>query len=173
MSTRNFTCTISALWQALREIFSAAQMKGCVFHWTQVVLRRINVVGLKTTYEKREAVHALMRKLMAVPFLSGIHIPRAFSGLAERATSMETEAVEVNLAGEDSLGTGRVVRVPADCQDEQRHRRVAPSVEFEGSRPQVLLLCFGTSPTARGRVPAIAGPAGARGNRAGPTQHLC
>ncbi|KAH3699686.1 hypothetical protein DPMN_074646 [Dreissena polymorpha] len=54
-------------------------MKGCVFHWTQTVLRHINEVGLKTTYERREAVHALMRKLMAVPFLPGIHIPRAFS----------------------------------------------------------------------------------------------
>ncbi|KAH3772677.1 hypothetical protein DPMN_174019 [Dreissena polymorpha] len=50
---------------------------------------------------------------------------------------------------------------------------VAPSVEFEGSRPQVRLLCVGTSPAARGRVPASAGPAGARGNRAGPTQRLC
>ncbi|KAH3842415.1 hypothetical protein DPMN_115911 [Dreissena polymorpha] len=54
-------------------------MKGCVFHWTQAMPRRINEVGLKTTYERREAVHALMRKLMAVPFLPGVHIPRAFS----------------------------------------------------------------------------------------------
>ncbi|KAH3837820.1 hypothetical protein DPMN_111221 [Dreissena polymorpha] len=45
---------------------------------THAVLRRINIVGLKTTYERREAVHALMRKLMAVPFLPGTHIPRAF-----------------------------------------------------------------------------------------------
>ncbi|KAH3727989.1 hypothetical protein DPMN_053935 [Dreissena polymorpha] len=37
----------------------------------------------------------------------------------------------------------------------------APAIQFEGSRPQVLLLCV---------VPASASPAGARGNRAGPTQ---
>ncbi|KAH3738046.1 hypothetical protein DPMN_044651 [Dreissena polymorpha] len=50
-------------------------------------------LGINTTYERREAFHALMRKLMSIPFLPGTHIPRAFSRLAERATTMETGAV--------------------------------------------------------------------------------
>ncbi|KAH3871960.1 hypothetical protein DPMN_035175 [Dreissena polymorpha] len=47
-------------------------MKDCVLHWSQAVLRRINEVGLKTTYERRKAVLALMIKLMSIPFLPGI-----------------------------------------------------------------------------------------------------
>ncbi|KAH3715180.1 hypothetical protein DPMN_057886 [Dreissena polymorpha] len=40
-----------------------------------------NEVGLQTTYERRKAVHALMRKLMSIPFLPVIHVPLAFSSV--------------------------------------------------------------------------------------------
>ncbi|KAH3819500.1 hypothetical protein DPMN_121238 [Dreissena polymorpha] len=59
--------------------FPTSQLKGCAFHWSQAVLRRINEVGLKTTYERREAIHDLMSKMMAIPFLPTVQIPRAFN----------------------------------------------------------------------------------------------
>ncbi|KAH3792693.1 hypothetical protein DPMN_146192 [Dreissena polymorpha] len=60
-------------------------MKGCAFHWAQAVLRNVKEVGLQTTYERRESVHGLIRKLLALPFLPGPHIPRAFDCLRDKA----------------------------------------------------------------------------------------
>ncbi|KAH3774036.1 hypothetical protein DPMN_175407 [Dreissena polymorpha] len=60
-------------------------LKGCAFHWAQAVLRKVKDVGLQTTYERREGVHDLIRKLLALPFLPGPHIPRAFDCLLDKA----------------------------------------------------------------------------------------
>ena len=46
-------------------------------------MRKVAEVGLKPTYEKREGVHLLIRKLLALPFLPGAHIHRAFDRLRE------------------------------------------------------------------------------------------
>ncbi|KAH3809077.1 hypothetical protein DPMN_137440 [Dreissena polymorpha] len=58
-------------------MFSQGRNKGCCFHWGQAVLRKVNNLGLKTTYERREGVHQYVRKLMAL----GIHIIPSFRAL--------------------------------------------------------------------------------------------
>ncbi|XP_052768120.1 uncharacterized protein LOC128208610 [Mya arenaria] len=61
-----------SLWQALRSVFPGTQLKGCAFHWCQSVLRHVQHLGLKATYERREGALQLIRKLLALPFLPGL-----------------------------------------------------------------------------------------------------
>ena len=42
---------------ALRDIFPEMQLKGCGLHWTQAILRKVQDLGLKATYESREGAH--------------------------------------------------------------------------------------------------------------------
>ena len=49
---------------ALRDIFPGTQLKGCGFHWAQAILRKVQDVGLKATYERRDGAHMLIRKLV-------------------------------------------------------------------------------------------------------------
>ena len=66
-------------------------MKGCVFHWTQAVMRKVGEVGLKTTYDRRAGAHHVIRKLLALPFLPASDIPRAFEKLLQKVDSSSTE----------------------------------------------------------------------------------
>lgn len=37
----------AALWKALKDRFPGTHIQGCVFHWTQVVLRKAQEHGLQ------------------------------------------------------------------------------------------------------------------------------
>lgn len=74
-------------WQAIREVFQQATVKGCVFHWTQAVWRRVQEYGLVTTYRERQGVYNYVRQLMALPFLPSTHIRDTFNTLKVRANT--------------------------------------------------------------------------------------
>ena len=78
-----FKCLLG-LWQALREVYPTSSLHGCGFHWAQAVQRRVQNVGLQTTYQRREGVHHHIRKLLAIPFLPARDIQRAFQKLKEK-----------------------------------------------------------------------------------------
>ena len=79
---------LSGLWQALRQLFPEAQSKGCVFHWTQAVMRKVGEIGLKTIYMKRQGAHLFIRKPLGIPFLPGHHIRRAFDRLRQKSSDV-------------------------------------------------------------------------------------
>lgn len=60
-----------ATWSAVEEVFPDARVQGCSFHWGQAVMRKVANLCLKTTYEERQGVHRLIRKLFALSFLPG------------------------------------------------------------------------------------------------------
>ncbi|KAH3857387.1 hypothetical protein DPMN_099994 [Dreissena polymorpha] len=70
------------MWNAVRDVFLGKDIKGCCFY-----LRKVNNLGLKTAYERREGVHQYVRKLMALPFLIGTHIFPAFRALKNVAAT--------------------------------------------------------------------------------------
>ncbi|XP_052820018.1 uncharacterized protein LOC128245833 [Mya arenaria] len=91
----------AGLWQALRSVFPGTQLKGCAFHWCQAVLRHVQHLGLKATLKRREGAHQLIRKLLALPFLPGQHIERAFIKLKDRAEGSSNQMKELFTYVED------------------------------------------------------------------------
>lgn len=54
-----------AVWLAMRSVLPNVQLKGCAFHWTQALWRKVQELGLQAAYTSDDGV----RKLMALPFL--------------------------------------------------------------------------------------------------------
>ena len=71
----------------MRRVFPDVTIKGCVFHWTQAVWRRVQDLGLKPAYCQRSSTHNYVRHLLALPFLPAAHIPTSFEELKRRATN--------------------------------------------------------------------------------------
>ena len=69
------------IWQAIRDVFPSAVIRGCVFHWTQRIYRKITTVGLAKAYMERKDTHLYLRKLMCLPFLPHEHVRPAFDAL--------------------------------------------------------------------------------------------
>ena len=79
------TCDFeAALWQGLREEFPWVKIKGCLFHFTQAVYRKICAIpGLKRKYSKDIGTKTFCRKLMALPLLPVGAITPTFDRLTE------------------------------------------------------------------------------------------
>ncbi|XP_033756187.1 uncharacterized protein LOC117338932 [Pecten maximus] len=43
-------------WRAVRSVFPGVDLKGCSFHWAQAVLRKVDSLGLRATFRKRQVV---------------------------------------------------------------------------------------------------------------------
>ncbi|KAH3857972.1 hypothetical protein DPMN_100683 [Dreissena polymorpha] len=65
-------------------------MKGCAFHWSQAVWRRVQQESLADVYRRRGGVFKFIRMLMALQFLPAPTIPRAFETQKLRATTDAT-----------------------------------------------------------------------------------
>ena len=76
----------SGIWQGLRGVFPTEQMHGCVFHWAQVVFRKVRELGLSTAYKKGGSVSRFVRRILALPFLPADHIRPSFEALGEKTT---------------------------------------------------------------------------------------
>ena len=65
------------------------EVKGCAFHWTQAVWRKVQQLGLQTAYTDLVncLINSYIRRLMALPFLPHETIKEMFEKLAESATT--------------------------------------------------------------------------------------
>lgn len=80
-------CVFVGAWQAVRHVFPGVAMKGCIFHWSQAVWRKVQDLGLVTTYRERDSVYRYIRHLMALPFLPSNQITDTFASYRVRANS--------------------------------------------------------------------------------------
>ncbi|VDH91609.1 Hypothetical predicted protein [Mytilus galloprovincialis] len=85
-------------WKAIRHIFPNASIKGCAFHFGQAIWRKVQDLGLKTTYSSRGVEYRYIRTLMALPFLPHSDIRPAFNTLKERANSQELKELVVYIS---------------------------------------------------------------------------
>lgn len=76
-----------SLWKAIQEVYPGVRMRGCAFHWTQSVYRKIQGVGLQTHYMQDVPVHRLCKQLLGLPFIPAEHIRPVFEKLQERAVT--------------------------------------------------------------------------------------
>ncbi|XP_052762327.1 uncharacterized protein LOC128204972 [Mya arenaria] len=83
----------AAAWQAVREVFPNTVVKGCSFHWSQRVYRKVSRLGLAPAYTQKGGVYHFVRKLLALPYLPAEHVRPAFLTLREQAVESESERI--------------------------------------------------------------------------------
>ena len=78
-----------AMMDAVDEEFPAAQSRGCLFHYTQALWRKIQGLGLQVTYNEGGELQECCRQLMALPFLPVEEIPNALGWLIDIAQGLD------------------------------------------------------------------------------------
>ena len=58
-----------AIMQAAKTVFPAVATKGCYFHFCQALLRKLQQLGLQTTYQQNQEVSSFVRRTAALAFL--------------------------------------------------------------------------------------------------------
>ncbi|CAF1166798.1 unnamed protein product [Adineta ricciae] len=75
----------SALINVIKAEFPNAQHKGCYFHYTNAIHRRIQTLGLSTVYKTEHDARSSARKLMALALLPLNQVKLAFDDIVEGA----------------------------------------------------------------------------------------
>ena len=84
----------AAMWSALRELMAngtlpKVDLRGCLFHFTQAVFRRIIIIGLKDQYWKDAGTRYLCKQCMSLPLIPTEHVPLVFPELKRRLLASE------------------------------------------------------------------------------------
>lgn len=69
------------IWKGVQRAIPGVTIRGCNFHFTQAVWRRIQKYGLAFAYFKRDGVFKFCKKLMSLAYLPEPHIRPAFEKL--------------------------------------------------------------------------------------------
>ena len=71
----------SAVWSTLRALLPDVELRGCSFHLTQAVWRKMQELGLQAAYHKKAATYNFCRRLMALQFLPAEYITTQFEAM--------------------------------------------------------------------------------------------
>lgn len=76
-----------AMQNCLHEVLPDVMVKGCVFHWTQALWRKIKELGLQPAYQSDDGTFKYLHKIIALPFLPASQIPAMFTRLQLQANT--------------------------------------------------------------------------------------
>ena len=76
-----------AVWRAAEHVFPVLELKGCAFHFTRAIWRKIQEFGLHASYTSDDGSYKFLKKVMALCFLPASHIPAVFRRLQTSATT--------------------------------------------------------------------------------------
>lgn len=68
----------ASVWRAIPEILPNVTIRGCAFHWGQAVWRKIQELGLQSSYTNDVGTHKFLRKLLSLPYMPVEHIEELF-----------------------------------------------------------------------------------------------
>ncbi|XP_033727977.1 uncharacterized protein LOC117317302 [Pecten maximus] len=81
----------AAVWSAVKALYKDVDIMGCYFHWAQAVMRKVQSLGLKTTYCEKKGLYVFIQQLLGLPYLPPGHIERAFQSLTAKLPCPEVE----------------------------------------------------------------------------------
>ena len=84
-----------AMLNAIDDEFPLAQSRGCLFHYTQCIWRKIQYLGLQPPYNEGGDLQDVCRQIMALPFLPVDDIPLAFAWVEEWAQDLSPAMIEL------------------------------------------------------------------------------
>ncbi len=85
LTVKTVTCDFeSAVWSATRDAIPGTKMLGCLFHFNQALFRKIQSLGLATSYDNNEDFKMHVKKMMALPFLPSEWIENIFNQLCSQ-----------------------------------------------------------------------------------------
>ncbi|XP_069163140.1 uncharacterized protein [Procambarus clarkii] len=80
------------IWEALDVVFPCIPVKGCAFHWSRAIWRKVQDLDLQMNFnEEKGVVQHFMKKLFALPFLPHELITDAFNQLKMKASTPQLE----------------------------------------------------------------------------------
>jgi len=82
----------AATWQAVRQVLPGLEIRGCLFHYTQAIYRKVQELGLTTQYAQDAGSRSMCRDVMALPLLPAEHIAPVFDNLT--AGEMQVPALQ-------------------------------------------------------------------------------
>ncbi|KAL8568606.1 hypothetical protein ACOMHN_006270 [Nucella lapillus] len=87
----------SGLIPAVRHNFPNTRHKGCYFHYSQAIWRRVQQLGLQAVYQEDDRVKTFIRKLMAIAFLPVIAVRPAVTTLGDEPYLVDVPQLQLLL----------------------------------------------------------------------------
>lgn len=97
-----------AMIKAVRETFSSDCVRGCLFHYCQCIWRKVQELGLASSYKKFKNIRRWVRRFSALPFLPVHDIDDGWIAITETAPEPQSEVInkeQIDKFHEYMLGT--------------------------------------------------------------------
>ena len=82
---------------AIRNVYGDVCLKGCWFHYTQSIMRRVKKVGLQKEYTTSSFVNTVVRRLFVLSFIPPIEVPQAVNLIEREITAFGCESIVMKL----------------------------------------------------------------------------
>ncbi len=83
----------AAMIKAVCEIITPDCIRGCLFHFSQCIWRKVQELGLASSYKKFRHIRQLIRRFSALPFLPVEQIDDGWISITENCPDTEIEVI--------------------------------------------------------------------------------
>ena len=73
-----------AVWRAVQDVFPGVAIKGCGFHWSQCLLRKIKNIGMTKLYREHEGVRSICKQLMSLNLIPWQKVQLCWENLVQQ-----------------------------------------------------------------------------------------
>lgn len=114
-----------SIWKAITRVLPEVTVLGCVSHWKQAVLRKVQAAGLGREFARNADTKQLIKEVLTLPFLPPNRIQEVFDELWQRSnidrldevfTYIQATWIEGPYPLESWSVFGRAARTNNDCE---------------------------------------------------------